>query len=81
YTINWCGKEGLAVKYHQDYLREFTAHFYKHITRLVDRAMRKEDLSSQGHIVTEILQHLQAGKSSVSTFQGREYELDRIKTT
>ncbi|PRD35569.1 UNVERIFIED_CONTAM: NACHT and WD repeat domain-containing protein 2 [Trichonephila clavipes] len=79
YTINWCGKEGLAVKYHQDYLREFTAHFYKHITRLVDRAMRKEDLSSQGHIVTEILQHLQAGKSSVSTFQGREYELDRIK--
>ncbi|KAF8794516.1 NACHT and WD repeat domain-containing protein 2 [Argiope bruennichi] len=79
YTINWCGKEGLSVKYHQDYLKEFTAHFYKHITRLVDRAMRKEDLSSQGHIVTEILQHLQAGKNSVSTFQGREYELDRIK--
>ncbi|XP_035219910.1 NACHT and WD repeat domain-containing protein 2-like [Stegodyphus dumicola] len=80
YTINWTGKEGLAVKYHEDYLREFTAHFYKHITRLVDRAMRKEDLSSQGHIVTEILQHLQAGKSSVSTFQGREYELNRIKS-
>ncbi|XP_042898857.1 NACHT and WD repeat domain-containing protein 2 isoform X2 [Parasteatoda tepidariorum] len=79
YTINWCGKEGLAVKYHEDYLREFTAHFYKHITRLVDRAMRKEDLSSQGHIVTEILQHLQAGKSSVSTFQGREDELNRIQ--
>lgn len=79
YTINWSGKEGLAVKYHSEYLREFTAHFYKNITRLVDRAMRKEDLSSQGHIVTEILQHLQAGKSSVLTFQGREYELNRIQ--
>lgn len=79
YTINWTGKEGLAVKYHEEYLKEFTAHFYKHITRLVDRAMRKEDLSSQGHIVTELLQHLQAGKSSVSTFQGREEELKRLK--
>lgn len=41
--------------------------------------MRKEDLSSQGHIVTEILQHLQAGKSSVSTFQGRANELQKIQ--
>ncbi|XP_054714444.1 NACHT and WD repeat domain-containing protein 2-like [Uloborus diversus] len=79
YTINWTGKEGLAVKYHEEYLKEFTAHFYKYITKLIDRAMRKEDLSSQGQIVTEILQHLQAGKSSVSTFQGREEELSKIK--
>lgn len=41
--------------------------------------MRKEDLSSQGHIVTEILQHLQAGKSSVTTFQGRAEELKKIE--
>lgn len=69
----------MAVKYHEEYLKEFTAHFYKHITKLVDRAMRKEDLSSQGHIVTEILQHLQAGKSSVLTFRGRAEELARIE--
>lgn len=41
--------------------------------------MRKEDLSSLGHIVTEILQHLQAGKSSVTTFQGREEEMKKIE--
>lgn len=40
-------------------------HFYKNITKLVDRAMRKEDSSPQGQIVTEILQHLHACHNSV----------------
>jgi len=40
-------------------------HFYKNITKLVDRAMRKEDSSTQGQIVTEILQHLHACHNSV----------------
>lgn len=52
-------------------------HFYKNITKLVDRAMRKEDSSPQGQIVTEILQHLHACHNSVkvcvSTFLGSYY--------
>lgn len=45
--------------------QNFIAHFYRNIARLVDRAMRKEDSSPQGQIVTEILQHLHACNNSV----------------
>ena len=38
------------------YLNDFINHFYKNVLKLVDRAMRKEDTSAQGKIVTEILQ-------------------------
>ncbi|XP_023244232.1 NACHT and WD repeat domain-containing protein 2-like [Centruroides sculpturatus] len=79
YTVEWNGKDGLDDETHADYLKHFKCHFYKYITKLVDRAMRKEDLSSQGQIVTEILQHLYSCKNTAEVFQGREEELQYIK--
>lgn len=66
------GREGIGSDTHEEYLSAFLAHFYKNITKLVDRAMRKEDSSAQGVIVTEILQHLHACNNSVQVFYGRE---------
>ena len=37
-----------------------------------DRAMRKEDNSPQGKIVTELLQHLHACKNNCDVFYGRQ---------
>ena len=65
YTVEWIGRDGLAPETHGEYLQNFIAHFYRNIARLVDRAMRKEDSSPQGQIVTEILQHLHACNNSV----------------
>ncbi|XP_068248399.1 NACHT and WD repeat domain-containing protein 2 [Palaemon carinicauda] len=79
YTVEWIGREGLDKATHAEYLQEFCTHFYKGITKLLDRAMRKEDNSSQGKIVTEILQHLHACKNSVMVFYGREEELQRAE--
>jgi ABC-type long-subunit fatty acid transport system fused permease/ATPase subunit len=63
--VEWIGREGLDTDTHEEYLQHFITHFYKNITKLVDRAMRKEDSSAQGQIVTEILQHLHACNNSV----------------
>lgn len=79
YTIEWIGKEGLEYETHEEYINHFIAHFYKNIIKLVDRAMRKEDSSPQGVIVTEILQHLHACNNSVKIFYGREDTLELIK--
>lgn len=79
YTIEWIGREGLDPETHEEYLAHFIGHFYKNIVKLVDRAMRKEDSSAQGVIITEILQHLHACMNSVKVFYGREESLDRIK--
>lgn len=65
YQVEWIGREGLATETHCEYLQQFCRHFYKGITKLVDRAMRKEDSSPQGQIIAEILQHLHACSSSV----------------
>ena len=62
-SIGW---KGLSPDTHAEYLQEFCTHFYKGITRLVDRAMRKEDSSAQGQVITEILQHLHACNNSVT---------------
>ncbi len=51
----------------------------QNVLKLVDRAMRKEDTSAQGKIVTEILQHLHACKKSVEVFYGRVEELEQLK--
>ena len=48
-------------------------------TMLSDRAMRKEDNSPQGKIVTELLQHLHACKNNCDVFYGREDELEKMK--
>lgn len=77
--MEWIGREGLDTETHEEYLNNFIAHFYKNIIKLVDRAMRKEDSSAQGQIVTEILQHLHACNNSVKVFYGREESLERIK--
>jgi len=65
YTIEWIGREGLDPDTHGEYLQHFITHFYKNMVKLIDRAMRKEDSSAQGQIVTEILQHLNACNSCV----------------
>ncbi|XP_018333645.1 NACHT and WD repeat domain-containing protein 2 [Agrilus planipennis] len=78
YTVEWIGREGLDPETHEEYLKNFISHFYRNITKLVDRAMRKEDSSAQGQIVTEILQHLHACNNSVKVFYGREENLERI---
>lgn len=50
---------------HGEYLQHFITHFYRNMVKLIDRAMRKEDNSAQGQIITEILQHLHACNNSV----------------
>lgn len=80
YTVEWMGREGIDKDTHDEYLSHFLAHFYRNITKLVDRAMRKEDSSAQGVIVTEILQHLHACNSAVKVFHGREESLDRVRS-
>ena len=77
--MEWIGREGLAPETHEEYLNDFINHFYKNVLKLVDRAMRKEDTSAQGKIVTEILQHLHACNNSVEVFYGRVDELERLK--
>ena len=79
YEIEWIGREGLAPETHDAYLKEFINHFYKNTLKLIDRAMRKEDNSPQGKIVTELLQHLHACKNNCDVFYGREEELERMK--
>ncbi|XP_026317171.1 NACHT and WD repeat domain-containing protein 2 [Hyposmocoma kahamanoa] len=79
YTVEWIGREGLDNETHAEYLNHFISHFYKNIIKLVDRAMRKEDSSAQGQIVTEILQHLHACNNSVKVFHGREDDLKFIE--
>ena len=46
------GREGIACETHDEYLNDFINHFYKNVLKLVDRAMRKEDTSPQGKIIT-----------------------------
>jgi hypothetical protein len=52
YNIEWIGREGIACETHDEYLNDFINHFYKNVLKLVDRAMRKEDTSPQGKIIT-----------------------------
>ncbi len=80
YNVEWIGREGLAPETHEEYLNDFINHFYKNVLKLVDRAMRKEDTSAQGKIVTEILQHLHACNSSVEVFYGRVEELETLQS-
>ncbi|XP_012269999.1 NACHT and WD repeat domain-containing protein 2 [Orussus abietinus] len=79
YTVEWIGREGLDAETHGEYLQHFVMHFYRNMVKLVDRAMRKEDSSAQGQIITEILQHLHACNNSVKVFYGREDTLEKIK--
>ena len=77
--MEWIGREGLSPETHEDYLMEFINHFYKNVLRLVDRAMKKEDTSEQGRIVSELMQHLHSCKNNCDVFFGRAEELDLMK--
>lgn len=79
YELEWIGREGLAPETHEDYLKEFINHFYKNVLRLVDRAMKKEDTSEQGRIVSELMQHLHSCKNNCDVFFGRTEELEMMK--
>ena len=79
YELEWIGREGLAPETHEEYLKEFINHFYKNVLRLVDRAMKKEDTSEQGRIVSELMQHLHSCKNNWDVFFGRTEELDQMK--
>ena len=79
YEIEWIGREGLAPETHDAYLKDFINHFYKNTLKLIDRAMRQEDNSPQGKIVTELLQHLHACMNNCHVFYGRDEELDTLK--
>ena len=49
------------------------------LVRLVDRAMKREDSSEQGKIVTELMQHLHGCKNNCDVFFGRTQELERMR--
>ena len=79
YKLDWSDNGGLNDENHYEYLVEFINHFYKNIVKLVRRAMRKEDSSAFGRIVTEILQHSHSCNTVSRIFLGREEELQTIK--
>ena len=79
YEIEWIGREGLAPETHEEYLNDFINHFYKNVLRLIDRAMKKEDTSEQGRIVTELMQHLHGCKNNCDVFFGRTEELEKMQ--
>ncbi|KAI6228770.1 hypothetical protein M3Y99_01185600 [Aphelenchoides fujianensis] len=73
-TVEWAGREGMDVRIHADYLKEFTGDFYSSITNMVDAAMRKHAKFRDPFFV-EVLQHLWNGITASSHFFGREGEL------
>ena len=79
YEIEWIGREGLSPDTHEEYLNDFINHFYKNVLKLVDKAMKKEDVSEQGKIVTELMQHLHGCKQNCDVFFGREDELKQCE--
>lgn len=79
FGIDWIGREGMNSESHADYLAQFCDHFYKSITALVDRAMRKKSKFSNDPVFVEILQHLHMCEQMCRIFHGRESELDAIK--
>ncbi len=79
FKVDWSGKEGLNSGDHYEYLREFSEHFYHNITKLVRKAMRKEDQSPFGKITTEILHHSHLCNNNVEVFLGRENQLNAIE--
>lgn len=78
FSIDWAENEGVELEKHSEYLKQFSQHFYKYITKLIDRAMRKEECSPNAQILTEILQHLHLCNNSIQSFCGRQSQLERI---
>ena len=79
YHVDWVGREGLNPDTHQAYLTDFVNHFYKNVIKMIDRAMKKENLNLSSPLVYEILYHLHECKKSAENFFDREIELRKIR--
>ena len=79
YNVDWIGRDGLNPDTHEAYLTEFVNHFYKNIVKMIDRAMKKENINNDTPLVYEILFHLHECNRSASDFAGRELELRKLK--
>ncbi|CAG2108893.1 unnamed protein product [Medioppia subpectinata] len=79
FTVDWNPKQGLDIEQHFEYLKEFCEHFYNNITKLVRKAMRREDRSPFGSLFNEILHHLHSCNHSVQVFEGRHKQLHTIE--
>ena len=80
YTVDWVGREGLSPDTHQAYLTDFVNHFYKNVVKMIDRAMRKENVNVSTPLVYEILYHLHECKKSATNFFDREMELRKMRS-
>ena len=79
YDIDWIGRDGLNPDTHEAYLTDFVNHFYKNVVKMIERAMKKENVNADSPIVYELLHHLHECKVSSDTFFGRELELRKMK--
>ena len=79
YDIDWIGRDGLNPDTHEAYLTDFVNHFYKNVVKMIDRAMKKENVNADSPIVYELLHHLHECKNSSDAFFGRELELRKMK--
>ena len=79
YNVEWVGRDGLNPDTHEAYLTEFVNHFYKNVVKMIDRAMKRENINNDTPLVYEILYHLHECNRSAEDFVGRELELRKIK--
>ena len=79
FTVEWVGRDGLNPDTHKDYLSDFVNHFYKNVIRLVDRAMKKENIGLASPLVYEVLHHLHVCQRAGAELVGREEELARLQ--
>ena len=79
YDVDWIGRDGLNPDTHEAYLTDFVNHFYKNIIKMIERAMKKENINSDAPLVYEILHHLHECIKSSEAFYGRELELRKIR--
>ena len=79
YHVDWVGRDGLNPDTHETYLTDFVNHFYKNVIKMIDRAMKKENVNLSSPLVYEILYHLHECKKSAAIFFDREIELRKIR--
>ena len=77
--MDWVGRDGLNPDTHETYLTDFVNHFYKNVIKMIDRAMKKENVNLSSPLLYEILYHLHECKKSAANFFDREIELRKIR--
>ncbi|RWS26802.1 NACHT and WD repeat domain-containing protein 2-like protein, partial [Leptotrombidium deliense] len=78
-AIAWNREYGLNESENQEYLNVFSQHFYRNVTKLIRRSMKKVDRSNFGKIVFEILQHSHTCNSITEVFLGRNDEIEKLE--